>query len=337
MLYLTTRNSRDAFTAHHALVKDRCAEGGLYLPFKKPGFGPEEIEKLSEKSFVQCVAEMLNLLFRTKLTPWDVDFAIGRNPIQLKILKQRIIVAEFWHNPDWRYESIVAKLTKLLSDEDIEPTDWVKIAIRIAIFYGIFAELKRMGIDMADVALTSGDFSGPMTAWYARQWGIPVRNIICCCNENHSLWELFYQGQIHTDGISYQTMIPEEDVVIPAGLERLIYGCGGYAETNRYVEICRQGKIYRPDDNILQKLRESMHISVVSSQRLKTAIPGVWKTHHYLMSPHTALAYSGLLDYRAKNAATGYALVIAEKNPMEDASVVADCMQIPVELLKDLI
>ena len=335
MLYVTTRNNRDAFTVNRALTEDRCPDGGMYLPFRAPQFGHTEIDSQAPESFAQCLADVLNRLFNAKLTPWDIEFCIGKSPVRLRSLRHRIIIAEFWHNPDWSFNSTVNKLTAMLCDQETAPTDWVKIAVRTAMLFGIFGELKRSGIEAADISLVSGDFLGPISAWYARQWGPPIDNIICCCNENNSLWELLCHGQIKTDALSIPTITPDADIIIPSDLERLIYECGGISEVNLYLSACRQGKAYCPEDSVLQRLRKGLYASVVSSHRLKTVIPSVWQTHGYLMSSYTALAYSGLLDYRAKTGATGYSLVLSEKCPLEDASVVASSLGVPVEVIQN--
>ena len=101
MLYVTTRNNRDAYTAQRVLRENRGPDGGLYVPFREPVFSREEIDALKEKSFHQCVAEVLNRLFNTKLTRWDVEFCVGRYPVRLVNLPQRIIAGECWHNPEW--------------------------------------------------------------------------------------------------------------------------------------------------------------------------------------------------------------------------------------------
>lgn len=337
MLYVTTRNNRDAFTAQRALRENRAPDGGLYLPFRTPTFSREEIDALGEKPFGQTVAEVLNLLFKTKLTGWDVDFSIGRHPVRLENLRHRILMAESWHNPDWNYDRLVNNLVRLLLEEADAPGDWVKIAVRIAVLFGIFGELKRRGIESADISVVSGDFSGPISAWYARQWGLPIGNIICCCNENNSLWDLICHGQLRTDGLSVPTITPEADVVIPEDLERLIYACGGATEVSRYLEACRQGRVYCPNDGVLAKLRSGLFVSVVSSFRMETTIPGVYRTSNYLLSLNSALAYAGLLDYRAKTGETRHALVLAEKSPLCDGDTVAGFLGIPREELKNLI
>ena len=337
MLYVTTRNNRDDFTAQRALREDRVPDGGLYLPFRTPRFTPSEIDELAGKPFNQCIADILNLLFKTNLTSWDVDFCIGRYPVRLETLRHRILIAEAWHNPQWKYERLVQNLTDHLCGESSVPSNWVKIGVRIAVLFGIFGELKCNGITSADVSVLSGDFSAPISAWYARQWGLPIENIICSCNENNSLWDLICHGQLRTDTVSICTEIPEVDVAIPENLERLIYEAGGVGEVQRYLDTCRQGRMYCPNDGILMKLRKGLYVSVVSSQRIRTTIPSVYRTHHYLFSPCTALAYAGLLDYRAKTGETRHAVVLAEKSAACDIPIIAQSMGITEEDVREML
>lgn len=336
MLYVTTRSSRDAYTAQRVLRENRASDGGFYLPLHMTGFTPEEINSLADKSFGEAVAMVLNRLFKVRLTGWDVDFCIGRYPVRLSSLQHRIEIGECWHNPQWSYKHIVNNLTLLLSEEAVTG-NWVKIAVQTAILFGIFGQLKRTGVEAMDIAVVSGDFSAPISALYARRWGLPVGNIICCCNENNAVWNLFCHGQLRTDGLSIPTAIPEADVVIPENLERLIYECGGSSEVQRYLEACRQGSVYFPGDSTLEKMRKGIFISVVSSKRLEDVVPGVYRTNGYILSPGTALAYAGLLDYRAKTGEMRHAVVLSLSSPRQELKTTAQLMDIPVQTLRDWI
>ena len=53
MLYVTTRNKNDAYTAHKTLTTDRGVNGGFFVPFQLPVLTGEEIAALKEKSFGQ--------------------------------------------------------------------------------------------------------------------------------------------------------------------------------------------------------------------------------------------------------------------------------------------
>lgn len=307
----------------------RGPDGGFFLPFRHPKFSEEELEAMARKSFGQCVAEVLNRLFNTRLTGWDIDFCCGRAPVRLTSLRHKILIAEAWHTPTGTFSHVTNALAQRLRGNTDQVSDWMEIAIRAAVLFGLFGELKRKGIDRADISVVSGDFTLPISAWYARHWGLPVGRILCCCNENNSLWELFCHGQLRTDSISIPTMIPEADVALPTELERLIYDIGGISEAKQFLDCCRRGTPYCPGDSILSKLRNGMYVSVVSSHRLETTIPSVYRTHRYLMTPCTALAYAGLLDYRAKTGETGPVLVWTEESPALHAATISQITGIP--------
>lgn len=333
MLYVTTRNNQNVYTAQKILLENRGPEGGFFIPFRHPSFSIEEIAALAEKSFGQCVADVLNILFDTKLTSWDIDFCIGRYPVRLNKLNKRILVGEVWHNPDWSYEHLVHNLTAQLCGRNAIPGDWLKIAIRIAVLFGIYGQLLRQGIPTADISVVSGDFSAPISAWYARKWGLPIGNIVCACNENKSIWDLICYGQIRTDTISIPTFIPEADISVPDGLERLIYDCVGLAEVRHYREACHAGKAYMISDPVLGKLRNGLVASVISSHRIPETISGVHSTHSYLMTQATALSYAALMDYRAKSGETRPAIVWSEKSPVCEADTIANILEMPTEVL----
>lgn len=332
MLYTTTRNNLDTFTAQRALREDRGEDGGLYVPFQRPALS------VGGQSMNGCVAETLNLLFQTRLTAWDVDCSIGRHPVRLEHLRQRTVMAESWHNPDWTFERMVRSLTRLAAGEEGTVNSWTRIAVRIAALSGIFWELQRSGIrEPVDIALVSGDFSAPISAWYARRWGLPIGNIICCCNENNSLWELLVQGQLRTDAVAHETGIPQADVVVPTELERLVCEAGGPEEVEYYLERCRRGQIYCPDAAVLPSLREGLCASVVSSQRIGRTIRGAYDTHGYLLSPASALAYGGLLDYRSRTGNLRPTLVLTEESPLLAAPAVAGAIGVTEETLKRIL
>lgn len=337
MLYATTRDPWDSFTVHHVLNENRGPDGGLFLPFQRPNITQEMIDSLADRSFGKNVADILNLLFQTQLTSWDVEFSIGRYPVRMEPLRHRILLAETWHNPQWNYQWTVDRLLELLCAPADMPGSWTRIGIGIAVLFGIYGLLKQKDVDTMDISAVSGDFSVPISAWYAREWGLPIGNIICCCNENNHLWDLICHGQLKTNAVSIPTIIPEADETLPVDLERLIFGCGGSEEVDRYLDACRRGESYCPDEEVYNKIQKGLFVSVVSTQRLEMTIPSVYRTHGYLMSPYTALAYSGLLDYRVKTGETGCAVVIADRKASCDKAVVARALGISEEALNRLL
>lgn len=337
MLYKTTRNVQDVVTVQHVLSGHRGDDGGLYLPFHFPEYTEEERKQLCAMSFNQRVAEMLNLFFSTKLTGWDVDFSTGRYPVRLEAFPQRIFLAECWHNPEWRFSRLEQNLLQLAGIQADASESWAKIAVRMAVLAGILGERSDLGDGNVDLVMVSGDFTVPISAWYLRKMGFPVGNIICCCNENNLLWELFCLGQMRTDGIAVQTFVPEADVALPVNLERLIFSCCGREETMRYLSCVSKGAVFSVRDIMLTEMRKGIYVSVVSSDRVETAIPNVYNSYRYLLTPASALAYSGLMDYRSKTGITRPAVVLCDNSPVCAAESIRKAMGITAEEFKKMI
>lgn len=342
MLYVTTRNKLDAYTVPKMLSGNRGPDGGLYQPFRLPVLSPEAVAELAKKSFSQCVAEVLNLYFPCELTSWDVEFCVGRYPVKVAVLGSRILVGETWHNLKGSYAHLEQELAKKICSENKDQTpSWVGIAIRIAVLCGLFGELIRSGFADAehplDVAVPTGDFGVAMTLWHGREMGLPIGNIICGCNENSAIWDLVHLGEMNTGAVAVQTTTPACDYTVPEQLERLIYNTLGCDEVLRFCDIWRKGGIYALHKEDLQKLRKGIYAGVTSRERVSSVMNSVERTAGYILGPYEALAYSSLMDYRARTGESRTALILAERSPEQDASLVCQALGIsPRELAQKL-
>lgn len=340
MLYLTTRDRFDTYTAPHALRADWADNGGFYYPFRLPNVEELQLQELSEKGFSSIVAVVLNRFFGTRMSAWDVEFAIGRYPVKLIPSKHRILMAELWHNQESDYDYMVRILTEQLLPAGSKQTSWVRIGIRIAVLMGLYGELIRSGaVDLntqMDVAVMAGDFTTPMALYYARQMGLPVVNIICGCNENCALWDLLHIGEVRTDTPILETQTPLADCGLPAEVERLICATFGHDESLRFSRICADGEDYSLTESQQEALRKGFFTAVVSSKRLYDAIPSVYRTTGYILGPYSALAYGALLDYRAKTGENRPVMLLADRNPTLDADTVSAALQMEISQWEDL-
>ncbi len=344
MLYVTTRNEKDIYTANHALSKNRSSDGGLYLPYLFPVLTQEQIGELYSKSFSQCVADILNMFFNARLDSHDVDFCIGRYPTKLVPMSHKIIIAETWHNPEADFNRVVRNLTSRVVGSDKSqstPSNWSGIAVRIAVLFGLFAELNRNGVvgeeKKIDISVTAGDFLSPMAIWYARSMGLPIGTIVCGCNQNGSVWDLIHHGQLKTDVISVATMTPQCDCAIPENLERLIAATLNTDEVELFVKTCTKGGVYVLTDESSTALSAGLFAAVVSDRRMMNVINSVYRTCTYLLDPYAALAYGALQDYRAIAGETKPALIITEACPSCSAATVADAIGVPQQDLLAMI
>lgn len=328
MLYVTTRNTADQYPALRTLGQDYGPDGGAYVPFKLPVFEREEMEALKEKSFSSSMAFVLNKLFRPRLDGVELDFVLGRNPVKLTEMNHRIAIAELWHNIHWSFDWLVSELTQRLrteSQQNLPMTEWAGLAVRIAALFAVFGRLLRKGVvnfeQSVDVAVAAGDFAMPMAAWYAREMGLPIGNIICC-DERSGTWDLLHHGQVRTSD------------PLPRGFERLIFGRLGELEARRYVAICDRRGVYAPDEEMLDSLRQGMFASVISARRTGRTIASVYNTNGYLMGPEAAMAFAGLQDYRATEGENRLALILAQHRPADDLQTVASAIGMDPTALK---
>ena len=321
MLYITTKDQKDAHTAHKTLMSDCATDGGLYIPMRLPAYTAEEILKLKERSFSDVVAQILNYFFSARLTAWDVDFAIGRNPLKTVSLGRKIVISELWHNPDAAYKGLEKNLFRRLSQNGgiaAVPTDWARIAIRIAVLFGVYGELRRNGIVIAnqkfDLAVDIGEYFVPVAAVYAKEMGLPIGKILCCCSsENGVVWDL-----IHRNDMSTATLTPQ----LRLGLERLLYVLYGEGELHRFTEACDKKRIYSVEEENQEKLTELLFCVVVGHERLDSVVNSVYRTDNYLIDMNTALPFGAIQDYRSKAGETTVTLLFSERDPAASAQAI---------------
>ena len=337
MLYATTRSNSHVETTYRAIHMDRCSDGGFFVPFRLPQIEAEQIKDMRDCSFGDNVAKVLNIFFSCNLTGLDVDFAIGRSPLKFTGIPHKILIAEAWHCGENRFEYIVKSLFSRIStgENAIAPTNWVQIAVRIAVIFGAYGMLLSSGqVDMRvplDIAVTTGDFSNVMAAWYARQMGLPLGNIICGCNANGAVWDLLHLGEMSTNTIATKTNTPLSDVAIPDNLERLVDHALGKDAVQVYLDKCRTGQIYSLDEEELEKIREGMFASVISDSRVSNIIHSVFRSNRHILGPYDAVSYGSLLDYRAKIGESRQAMLLSERSPVCDCEMVARSMSVSVE------
>lgn len=334
MLYVTTRGNKDAFTAHRALHEDLAPDGGRFIPFRLPHFNAGEISDLRTKSFGQAVAELLNLFFSCQLTGWDVDFCVGRNAARLVSMNHRIIVAELWHNPSANYNYIVESLYRKITNCTGcgAAVDWVRIAVRIAVIFGLYAEMQRLEMtscdQTVDISVPVDDFSAPMAAWYARNMGLPIGTIICTCEESCPVWDLIHRGTFNTAAVEPATQL---------GIERLVEAALGTNEVRVYSEKCKNGQTYVVEEDLLGSLKNNIFCAVAGEKRYETTINSVFRSNSYIIDPMTSLCYSGLQDFRSRTGSNRITLLLAERTPLDYTSQISAATGIPSTQLIDYI
>lgn len=311
MLYLTTRDLHDTFTAHRALTEDTAPNGGLYIPLKLPFYDPNGLESLCSKGFCEVVAEILNHFFSLRISPWAVEVCMGRKPVKIANAGRKVLVAEAWYNPDSHYEYFISQLNGLLAGiHETVPRSWLRVAVSVAFVFGIYGEMLQCGHisheESFDACVTDGDLSFPTALIYARQMGLPIHNVVICSRDNSAYWDLINHGQLFTNLLQ-----PQQKLAV----ERILCALLGTDQVASYVAACQRHGVYSVDSEKLDILPQSLFASVVGNERIQATVNNVYKSNGYYLCEDAAVCYGGIQDYRAKTGQGGPAVLFGLNAP----------------------
>lgn len=336
MLYVTTRNHAVTYTAQATLELAAPPDGGLFCPMKLPEYHRQELADLLRCGFWDCVARILNQFFPLCLRQEDLKAGDLSVP-GFAGIGRKIIAAELWDRRTGSFSGVMETLCARLGAQKQQAVSWPQIAVGVAMLFGLYGELCRSGwlqfSERLNVAMATGEFCMPMAVAYARQMGLPLGTAVCVCNENGRLWELLHRGETKLDFRAQKTVLPLLDVGLPQNLERLVAQRLGHQAAAQFALIRDRRGLYTLNEVQLEILREGFFVSVVGSARAKSLIPTLYENAHCLLSPYTALVYSGLMDFRSLGGESAPVLLLGEESPLRWGEDVLQALKLPVENL----
>ena len=335
MLYLSTRNSHDAFTAYRTLCSDCAPDSGAFIPLSMPIFDESEILSLQNKAFGNIIADILNRFFSAKLTGWDVEFAIGRSPSKLSVMSQKTVVAELWHSPEGRFNSFVDALHTRLNDSNVNiqaPTEWVRTTVRIAVIFALYGQMLSEGVlnvkETYDISVCLNDFTSLSAASYAKRMGLPIGSIICTSADSDFLWDIIHRGVFPAVDMNTDTRL---------GIERLLASALGESAVNTMVEKHNSNRSYTLSEEEHPQFKGGMFCAVIGKSRASSIINSIYRSNSYIIDPVAALSYSGLQDYRSKTGENRITLLLSETSPLKHAAEISNATGLSSESLQRLV
>lgn len=307
MLYITTRQNRDVYTAVKALNDVQTPDEGLYVPYSLPVFDQQLLAQITACSFGETVAHILNLFFPGQLTGWDVDVVAGRSPLKLIGVGRKTVMVQTWHNPGYSFDYVLESIyDKLDGAQQAQPKGWAVIAIRIAYLFAAYGELLRQGLISPEhgfnISVPVGDFTELVSAFYARSMGLSVDKIIICSDESSALWDL-----IHRDELNTSLLKPEQR----RDMERLIYCVLGHDEVEAYKAACDRHGVYLVPEEKCQAFAAFSFGAVIGKDRIGSVISSVSQSNGVMLTPVTAVCYAGVQDFRSKTGQSNLTVLFA--------------------------
>ena len=316
MLYRSTRNKLDSFTAYRALRTDRSQDGGYILPLRIPCFDEAQIEQMKSSDFLQIVADVLNVFFGTNYTAWDMESTIGKTPLRAVECGQKIILTKCWKNPAGKLEYFIQALFgRVCGDKGLKPTYWARIAVRISLIAATVLQHFNKEDAPVDIAVNAGDFEQAFASFYGRKMGLPIRKILIACNENSNVWDFVYRGTMHCGASLQKTAYSAQDKVIPELFEAYLFTAYGYDETKRFLEQASNKQAYQLPEETDVPANDNLFVSVVGQERIPSVISGFQSNHGITVNPYTAFSLSVLQDYRAKAGESNLTIIFEEETP----------------------
>ena len=303
MLYLNTRNKADSFTAHKVLRSMLAPDGGSYMPMRLPVQDDLSLAAFEQMSFGEAAATILNLFYGTQLSGWDVDFAVGRQTLDLVSAGYKVCLAESWHNPAGSHDYLVQKLYQLATGELVSIQSinmWFCVTVDIAILFAIYGRYCRQDIYEFDAAVETGDLQQLLAVRCAQKMGVPIRKVILGGIDGDGIWEFLSHG-------SYQVNRKH----CSAGLEALLWLEFSYGETAEYVCALQSRSIYKLNEIKLAGFKKDLFATVVGDARAANMAESAVRTNNYQMELSTARAFAALQDYRAKTGENKNTLLFA--------------------------
>jgi threonine synthase len=186
--------------------------------------------------------------------------------------------------------------------------NWGRLLPQIVYYVNACAQLFGNGTlapgEELDVCVPTGNFGNILAAWYAREIGAPIGQLFCASNENRVLTDFINTGVYDISSREFKlTPSPSMDILVSSNLERQLFELAG-RDTEAicgWMEDLRTKRRFQVDKQVFAALRSCFSADWVSNDESLATIKEVFQTHHYLLDPHTAVAWKVAERLRGQN------------------------------------
>lgn len=152
-----------------------------------------------------------------------------------------------------------------------------------------------------NVVVPTGNFGNILAAYYAKNMGLPIDQLICASNENKVLYDFFRTGVYDRNRDFILTSSPSMDILISSNLERLIYQIAGQdsqKNADLMTALSTQG-IYEISAEMKVSLAD-FYGGYASEEENFAQIRKVYESTGYVMDTHTGVASAVYSQYLEK-------------------------------------
>ena len=209
--------------------------------------------------------------------------------------------------------------------------NWGRVLPQIVYYISAYCDLLRdekvQPGQSVNVCVPTGNFGNILAAYYAREMGVPIDQLICASNRNNVLTDFIRTGVYDRNRDFYNTMSPSMDILISSNLERLLFALTQDTdEVKGYMkELTATGR-YQVRDRVKEKLQKRFKGYFCDDKETQRVIREIYDNHGYLIDTHTAVAFSALEQYRKETGDETACIVASTASPFKFCNSVLEAL-----------
>ena len=209
--------------------------------------------------------------------------------------------------------------------------NWGRVLPQIVYYISAYCDLLRdekiAPGQTVNVCVPTGNFGNILAAYYAKEMGLPINQLICASNSNNVLTDFLREGVYDRNRQFYNTMSPSMDILISSNLERLLLALTqDPAEVREYMTQLAETGRYKVSGRIQDRLQKRFKGYFCDDRETQRVIRTMFERHGYLIDTHTAVAFSALEQYRQETGDDTPAIVASTASPFKFCNSVLEAL-----------
>ena len=196
-----------------------------------------------------------------------------------------------------------------------------RLAPQIVYYYSAYLALVDAGAlnmgEPLDFSVPTGNFGDILAGYLAKRSGLPVGRLVCASNANNVLTDFINTGVYNRKRDFLRTISPSMDILVSSNLERLLYlasGCDSELVHTMMASLKAEGGYHAPDA-LMNAVRADFACGYANDTETAAVIERVFRETHYLMDPHTAVAWKVAEDVAAERGSSAPMVVLSTASP----------------------
>ena len=209
--------------------------------------------------------------------------------------------------------------------------NWGRVLPQIVYYISAYCDLLRdekiAPGQAVNVCVPTGNFGNILAAYYAREMGLPIDQLICASNSNNVLTGFLREGVYDKNRTFYNTMSPSMDILISSNLERLLFAfTQDTGEVKGYMTQLSETGRYQVSGKVRDRLQARFKGYFCDDTETQRVIRAMFDRHGYLIDTHTAVAFSALDQYRSETGDETPAIVASTASPFKFCASVLEAL-----------